>query len=112
MAKNNTKDFLNKLLGGLLALLNSEKVQKAILAFLEKEAVKFILKKVVITGGFKIWLITWVVGELVEETDERLIEPAFRKVGFAEDHLDGARVFRKVDNAQNVNDWVNSLNDA
>lgn len=102
---------LSLISSGVVKSLSSPQIQNLLVNFLEQEAVKFALKKLAIAGGFKAWLITFVVGELVEEGDEHLIEPAFRAVGYQEDKVDGAKVFRKVNNAQSVNQWVDSLDD-
>ena len=78
---------------------------------LKQASVKALLKKLVVSGGLKTWLITFVVGELVEEADEHLIEPAFVLIGFEADKLDGAKVYKKVNNAKDVNEWLDSLGD-
>lgn len=93
----------------ILSYLSSTSVKERLVAMIKKEAVKGVLKKLAITGGFKAWLITFVVEELVEEADEHLIEPAFRKIGFLKDRGDGAQVYRKVVNAQNRDDWRDSV---
>ena len=94
-----------------LEWLSSPFIQNKIIKFLEKESSKFILKKLLIVGGFKAWLVGFVVEEIVEEADEYLIEPAFRKIGFASDYLEGARIYKKVSNAQDVDEWVDTLGD-
>lgn len=91
--------------------LSSEKLQQYILQQLEKNAVKILIKKFLISGGFKGWLVKFVVEELVEEVDEHLLEPAFQIVGYHADTLEGAKIYKKVQDAETVNDWLNSLGD-
>ena len=64
-----------------------------------------------ISGGLKAWLVTFLVGELLDEADEHLIEPAFRAVGYVSDTLEGAKIYKKVDNAKDVDEWIDTLND-
>jgi hypothetical protein len=95
----------------VLDKLSSPVIQDALVKLLEREASKFILKKLLISGGVKAWLLSFIVSELIEEADEHLIEPAFRALGYQADKLEGAKIYKKVENANDVNEWVNSLND-
>ena len=105
-AKSNT---LKRLWAWIASALSSARFQAALVNFIQKESIRLVLKKLVINGGLKGWLITFVVTELVEEIDEHLIEPAFVVIGFHADRLDGATVYKKVDNAKDVKEWVDSL---
>ena len=107
MVKKGKKSFW----ASITEALSSDHIKNIIVFFLEKQAVKVVLKKLLITGGFKAWIITFVVKELIEEMDEHLIEPAFRKVGYVSDKLEGAKVYKRVNNAKNVEDWVDSTAD-
>ena len=87
------------------------RLKSGLLKYLEKNAVKFALKKLAIVGGFKAWLIAFVVGELIEEADEHLIEPAFRKVGYLLEVVDGKRIYKRIENAQDRDDWRDHIGD-
>lgn len=86
-------------------------LKPALLNWLEKASIKFILKKLAIAGGFKAWLITFVVGELIEEADEHLIEPAFRKVGFIIEVHEGKKTYAKLINAEDRDTWRDVVRD-
>lgn len=86
-------------------------VKAALLNWLKKQSVKAVLKKLAITGGIKGWLIAFVIEELIEEVDERLIEPAIRKIGYKADVYKGSKIYRRVSNAEDVDDWRDAVND-
>ena len=90
------------------SLFSKEKILK----FLEEKAVKFTLKKLLIVGGWKAWLIKFVISELIEEADEHLIEPAFRKVGFVKDSLKGKAIYKRIKDAENRDDWRDTIRDS
>ncbi len=94
----------------LILILKSYFSKDRILSFIEKRLIKWALKKLCIVGGFKVWLITFIVGEIIEEADEHLIEPAFRKIGFVADKWDGQKIYKKVNNAQDVDTWRDNIN--
>ena len=85
---------------------------KILLKWLEKEGVKLVLKKLAIAGGFKAWIIAWVVGELIEEADERIVEPLLRKLGYIEEVRNGTKIYKRIENAQDVDDWRDAVRDA
>lgn len=109
MKRHQLKPKKSSFLGRLIDALFSVQMKEALMNQLEKLAVKAILKKFVVVGGFRAWLIKFVVGELIEEADEKLIEPAFRKIGFVGDVAEGKKIYRKVSNAQDVDDWRDSI---
>ena len=84
-----------------------------LLKILEKEAVKFFIKKVLgaaSMGGIKLWLIKFVIGEVFEEIDERLLEPSMRKIGTAIEKYKGKKVFKRIDN-ETGDDWIDAAGD-
>jgi len=89
--------------------LGSPFVKKLLVETLEKQAIKLILKKLVITGGLKGWLVSFVVGELMDETDDILIKPLFRKINFVADVINGRKVYREIDDAENSDDWFDTI---
>jgi hypothetical protein len=99
------------LINRALDQLSSPVIQNALLAILEREATKFILKKIFVGGGLKAWLAIFLAEEVLEFGDDKLIEPAFRAVGYVGDTLGGATVYKKVDNAKDVDEWLDTLND-
>ena len=105
------KDNKQSFWGRILSALSSPTVKNYLVSFLQKNAIKYALKKLAIVGGFKAWLISFVIEELIEEADEHLIEPAFRKIGYLGDVADGDKIYRKVKNAQDRDDWRDSIGD-
>lgn len=106
--------MLNKFqifLTALAGRFSSQYFQNLLVDFLKKKAVKAVLKKFVITGGLKAWLITFVVEELVEEADEKIIEPVFRKIGYIGDSLNGKLIYRKAVEVSNHRDQWRDLTD-
>ena len=92
---------MGRLYAALLSLLKPENIKK----FLKDTLLKAAIKKFVISGGLKGMLISFVVEELVEEADEHLIEPFFRKLNFYNDTIDGETIYKKVQNAEDRDDW-------
>ena len=84
----------------------------AFLDMLNKQGTKLILKKVLKTsGGFRAWLVSFIVEEVVEEIDENIVEPIFRKIGYSLEVQHGKKVYKRVINASDNDDWINSVND-
>lgn len=109
--KGNFRVFLEGLYVSLLNFFKNKFTKEQILKTLEEKAVKSVLKKLLIVGGWKAWVVKFVVGELIEEADEHLIEPAFRKIGFIKDSLEGKAIYKKVQNAKDVDDWRDTIGD-
>lgn len=80
-------------------------------SFLTRYLTKELLKRLVISGGIKGWLLSFVVEHLVEVGDEKLIEPAFRKLGYAKDKIKGHYTFKGVQNAETDDDWIDASRD-
>lgn len=108
MKMQNKKPFLARLIDGLFSSFTKEKLLK----FLEEKAIKAVLKKFIISGGIKGWIISFVIGEIIEEVDEHLLEPAFRKIGFIADRIEGKTIYKRVENAENRDEWRDSVGDA
>lgn len=84
----------------------------SILAFLKKQITKNLLKRLAITGGIKAWLVAFVIGELIEASDEYIIEPLLLKLGYKKEVYKGSRIYRRIENAQDVDEWRDSVRDA
>lgn len=98
-----------KFLASLFERLSSTVVQDMLVNFLERQAIKAIFKKLVISGGIKGWLIQFVVGELIEKSDEHVIEPLFNKIGWVSDTLHGKAIYKRKENAENRDDWRDTV---
>lgn len=83
----------------------------AFVNLLKREAVKAALKKLAISGGIKGWLVTFVVEELIELGDEHILEPLMVKFGYRKSIREGVKVYEKVTNAQNRDDWRDASRD-
>jgi hypothetical protein len=66
--------------------------------FLKGQAVKLALKKLLgsaVAGGFKAWLIKYIVTELYEELGEPLLRFGLNKLGYYIDKQDGRKNNKK-----------------
>ena len=102
---------MNKALSVLLKILAKPQIQNKIISLLNTKAVEYFTANLFKLSGFKSWIITLLIHRVIEEGDEHLIEPAFRKIGYAGDYLEGARIYKKVKDANDVDEWLDSLND-
>ena len=87
----------------------------ALVNFLRTKAVKATLKKILgstIAGGFYGWLVTYIVTELYDEVAKPIIQLAFRKVGYIYEVKKGEHVLKRIENAEDVDDWHDAVNDA
>lgn len=104
----------NKFWGKVKDFILSQAFQNKIVDFLKDKLVKLALKKILgsaVMGGFKAWLIKFVVTEVVEKSDEYIIEPLFQKLGFYLDRQEGKTIYRRLEDAQTDDDWYDSAND-
>ena len=102
------KQFVGWLYVALRSLFSPENIKK----FLKDSLMKAAIKKFVVSGGLKGMLISFVVEELVEEADEHLIEPFFRKMNLFKDIVDGEVIYKRVENAENRDDWRDAVRDS
>ena len=105
LMSKNKKSFLASLKERLFLVLKTYFSKEKILSYLEKEVVKAVLKKLIISGGIRVWIITFVIHELFEKGDEYIIEPIMRKFGYVVDSLNGTKIYRRIKDAQNIDDW-------
>lgn len=100
---------------------NTEKVslwgrlKTALISWLKSKAVTMALKKILgsaMAGGFKGWLVKYIVTELFEELAEPVIKYAFRKVGYIYEVKKGEHILRRIENAENRDDWRDAVRDA
>lgn len=106
------KKFLNNVWGRLLAAFLNYFKSDNLLKVLEEKLVKAAFKKLIISGGLKGWLVKFVIGELVEEADEHLIEPLLRNINLLKDSSDGSKVFGRIHNAETRDEWRDAAGDA
>lgn len=102
---------MKKITAFFLKALSSPKIQDSLLKFLNEDAIKYLIVSVLKISGFKAWIVTILAEEVIEEADEHIIEPLFNGVGYYGDALEGATIYKKVKNAEDVDEWINSLND-
>lgn len=97
--------------------LNLKAVKAAIIKYLKGAGIKLALKKILgsaIMGGFRAWLIKFVVTELFEEIGEPLIKAAFVKLGYYYDRIEGKIQVKRIEDAREANnedDYINASND-
>lgn len=78
-----------------------------LIPFLKGAAVKAALKKLLgsaVMGGFKGWLIKFVVTELFEEIAEPLIKAGLNHVGYLYDKVDGNVKVKRIERARSEDD--------
>ena len=108
----NKKSFWGSLFDSLSIYFKAFFSKEKLLKYLEEKAIKAVLKKFLIVGGLKAWLITFVVEHLIGKADQHLIEPAFRKVGFIKDSLEGKAIYKRIEDAENRDDWRDAVRDS
>ena len=86
-----------------------------LLNFLQSEAIKASLKllfKSVIPSGFKLWLVKYVVKEILFD---KAITPAvkriFLEIGYSFDVLEGHILIKRLNNAENQQEYDNTIDD-
>lgn len=108
--------MLSRLWGGVKTVLSRVFTKEAILAFLKEKLVKLALKKIFGTAlkaaSFKVWLVTFILTHLYEDLGEPVVKAGIRKVGYAYDYVDGTVVLKKIEGAENADDWRNSIGNA
>jgi hypothetical protein len=93
---------------------NWQIVRDIVISQLKGAAIKAALKKILgsaVMGGFKAWLVKFVVTELFEQVGEPLIRLSFRKGLFLVDKVSGKLLIIKLRNAKENSD-ENSYDDA
>ena len=84
-----------------------KKLKNSILEFLKGRVVKLALKKILgssLMGGFKAWLITFVVENLWDEIAEPLINAGLVEIKYIKDNIDGKITAKKIDKARRSGD--------
>lgn len=102
---------MKKIWASFLEVLSSPQVRNKLLDFLNTKGIKYLVVSVLKLSGIKAWLLTLLAEEVIEEADEHLIEPMFRRIGYYGDRLQGATIYAKVNDAQSVRDWLNTVRD-
>lgn len=78
-----------------------------VIQYLKSAAVKAALLKFLgsaVSGGWKAWIIKFIVAELFEEIAEPIIKASFRQVGYAYDRVDGEIKVKKLNKAREDDD--------
>lgn len=95
----------------LLAALSKPAVQNKLIALLKVKIVENLLVSVLKLSGFKLWLMTLLADRLIEKTDQYIVEPIFREIGYQGDVLAGATVFIRVEDAKDIKEWLAAVYD-
>lgn len=97
--------------------LNWEAIKLAVIEQLKGAAVKAALKKLLgsaALGGFKTWIIKYIITELFEELAEPLMKAAFVKMGYFYDRVEGKIIVKRIEQAReagNGEDYDNATDD-
>lgn len=99
-------------------MLNSftwEWFQATLIKFLRDKAVKQILKAILGTakaGGIKVWIIKYIATELFDEVAKPFMQYIFQRAGYAYDVRQGEHTLKRIENAQDVDAWSDSVDNA
>lgn len=63
-------------------------------------------------GGVKGFIIKYIVTELYDEVAKPIIQTAFEFIGYKYEVKRGEHVLRKIENAENVDEWRDSVRDS
>lgn len=88
--------------------------KEKIMAFLKGEFVKFALKKILgsaAAGGFKAWLVKFIITELYEEIGEPIIRAGLNLEGYTYDKVEGKVLIKKLREADNEADYDSTIDD-
>lgn len=102
---------------GLWSSLKSQFSKDKLIEHLKGKAVKLALKKLlgsVAMGGFKAWLLKYIVTNLFEEIAEPLVRMALNQVGYIYDKHDGKVIVKKMKKASedgNESDYNDAVDD-
>lgn len=110
-SQNSLKNFFQAIWVALLAALSSQVVQNQILAILKTRSVEYVVQSVFKAAGFKAWLLTKIVEKIVDEGDDKVIEPIFRKIGYLKNVNRGEITYRKVADASTIDEWIDAIGD-
>lgn len=89
-----------------------ERVKPSLVKLFTTEAVKIVLKRMAIVGGIKGWLVSFVIGELIEEADEKLLDPLMVKLGYKAEEKEGAKIYKKMVEAKSPDEWRDIVRDS
>lgn len=91
--------------------LSKPAIQEKVLKFLRTKLIENFIVNTLKLTGFKYWIVGLLADRILEEADDKIIEPVFREVGFSGDVLKGAIVFKKVTDAKDIDEWLDAVND-
>lgn len=63
-------------------------------------------------GGFRAWLVQYIVTELYDVVAKPIILFSFRKVGYTYEVIKGEHILRRIENADEIDDWRDAIGDA
>lgn len=92
-----------------------EWAKPALVKFLKDKAIKTALKKLLgnaMAGGIKGWIVKYVVTELYDEVAKPIIQGAFEYLGYKYEVRNGEHVLRKIEDAENRDDWRDAVRDS
>ena len=105
------KTFFQKIGASLLEALSSQSIQDKIIEILKKKIIEDLIVGVLKLSGFKAWLVKLLAEKVITEADEDIIEPIFNGIGFYGDKLKGATIYKKVNDAQSADDFLDAVRD-
>ena len=89
------------------------RIKAPLLAFLKDKIVTASLKKLLKSsaGGFKVWLVTYILEHLYDDIAEPLIKAGLVKLEYTKHKIDGKLTIKKIDEARRSGD-AQSYHDA
>lgn len=92
-------------------------LKEALLKLLKSNVIKFAVKKILrsgAAGGFKVWLVTYIVTELYEEIGEPIVKYILNRVGYLYHKQEGKVIIKRLNEAEENQDeaaYDNALDD-
>ena len=94
--------------------INWKKISQWLIDQLKGAAVKAALIKFLgssLAGGFKAWLIKFIVTELFEEIAEPIMKAGVVQAGYIYNRVEGKILIKRVENAQDQNEHDTAMDD-
>lgn len=110
-----TVKLLNSIKAWLKSRLTFSNIKAQIKKLISKEAfiqfvLKFILKNFA-TGGIKLWLAKFIVGEFYDEIGEPIINMVLNNIGYEVRVERNKRILKKIPNSGSANEHDENIND-
>ena len=108
MKTKKIKIFMGHLIDALFSCFTKERLIK----LLKSQWLKLIVKKCVGIGFIRTRIILFIAEELYDEIGKPIMQYVFRKAGYFYNVNEGEHTLERIENAENIDDWRDSIRDA